>query len=75
MDGRTSICCAYAFSIALLSHKVTEKHSKVWIDTAVYLNGDWDDFQRFRRHQAHLKRYGASHPHAVPEDLMLGVAA
>jgi len=42
---------------------------------AVYLNGDWDDFQRFRRHQAHLKRYGASHPHAVPEDLMLGVAA
>jgi len=42
---------------------------------AVYLNGDWDDFQRFRRHQAHLKRYGASHPHAVPEDLMLNVAA
>lgn len=42
---------------------------------AVYLNGDWDAFQRFRRHQAHLKRYGASHSHAVPEDLLLGVAA
>jgi len=42
---------------------------------AVYLNGDWDAFQRFRRHQAHLKRYGSSHPNAIPEELLLGVAA
>ncbi len=42
---------------------------------AVYLNGDWDDFQRFRRRQAHQKRYGSLHPDVVPEELMLGVAA
>lgn len=42
---------------------------------AVYLNGDWDDFQRFRRHQAHAQRYSSVHPDVVPEDLMLGVAA
>ena len=42
---------------------------------AVYLNGDWDDFQRFRRRKAHRKRYGSLHPDVVPEDLMLGVAA
>ncbi len=42
---------------------------------AVYLNGDWDDFQRFRRHRVHKKRYGSVHPDVVPEDLMLGVAA
>jgi hypothetical protein len=42
---------------------------------AVYLNGDWDDFQRFRRHQVHQSRYGSVHPDVVPEDLMLGMAA
>jgi hypothetical protein len=42
---------------------------------AVYLNGDWDDFQRFRRHQVHAQRYGSAHPDVVPEDLMLSVAA
>jgi hypothetical protein len=42
---------------------------------AVYLNSDWDDFQRFRRQQAHRKRYGSSHPDVTPEVLMLGVAA
>lgn len=42
---------------------------------AVYLNGDWDDFQRFRRRQAHQKRYASLHPDVVPEALMLGVAA
>ena len=42
---------------------------------AVYLNGDWDDFQRFRRQQAHRKRYGSSHPNAIPEELVLDVAA
>lgn len=42
---------------------------------AVYLNGDWDDFQRFRRQQAHQKRYGSSHPNLIPEELVLNAAA
>jgi len=42
---------------------------------AVYLNGDWGGFQRFRRRQAHQQRYGSLHPDVVPEELMLGVAA
>ena len=42
---------------------------------AVYLNGDWDDFQRFRRQQAHQQRYGSSHPNAIPEELVLDGAA
>lgn len=42
---------------------------------AVYLNGHWDDFQRFRRQRAHQQRYGSLHPDVVPEELMLGVAA
>lgn len=42
---------------------------------AVYLNGDWDDFQRFRRQQAHYQRYASVLPVRVPEEIMLGVAA
>jgi len=42
---------------------------------AVYLNEDWEDFQRFRRQQAHQQRYGSPHPGAVPEERMLGTAA
>jgi len=42
---------------------------------AVYLNGDWQDFQQFRRRQAHQKRYGSLHPDVIPEQLLLGVAA
>ena len=46
---------------------------------AVYLNGDGDDFQHFRREQAHIKRYGTPHPaHALknsPEPLGLRIAA
>lgn len=42
---------------------------------AIYLNGDWDDFQRFRRHQAHQQRYASVHSDLVPEEIMLGVAA
>jgi hypothetical protein len=42
---------------------------------ATYLNGDWDDFQKFRRHQAHEQRYGSSHPDVIPENIMLSVAA
>ena len=53
------------------------KHgAQVMLDLrATYLNGDWDDFQRFRRHQAHRQRYHSSHPDAIPEALMLCVAA
>jgi hypothetical protein len=29
---------------------------------AVYLNQDWDDFQRFRRHSVHQQRFGSLHP-------------
>ena len=40
---------------------------------AAYLNGDWENFHRFRREQAHIKRYGTPHPaHALehsPEPL------
>lgn len=42
---------------------------------AVYLNDDWDDFHRFRRQQAHQKRYGSLHSNAIPEELMLNAAA
>jgi hypothetical protein len=42
---------------------------------AVYLNGDWDDFQRFRRFRVHQRRYGASHPHRLPELVILNAAA
>jgi hypothetical protein len=42
---------------------------------AVYLNGDWHDFQRFRRRKAHQKRYGSLHPDVLPEELMLAVVA
>lgn len=46
---------------------------------AVYLNGDWENFHRFRREQAHIKRYGTSHPaHALensPEPLASRIAA
>jgi hypothetical protein len=42
---------------------------------AVYLNGDWDDFQRFRRFRVHQRRYGTSHPHRLPELVILNAAA
>ncbi len=42
---------------------------------AVYLNGDWDDFQRFRRQQVHQKRHGSLHPSVIPEERLFGVAA
>jgi hypothetical protein len=29
---------------------------------AVYLNQDWDDFQRFRRQSVHQQRFGSLHP-------------
>ena len=35
---------------------------------AVYLNGDWEDFHRFRREQEHLKHYDTPHPTHARED-------
>lgn len=42
---------------------------------AVYLNGDWDDFQHFRRHRVHKRRFGSSRPHRLPELVILDAAA
>lgn len=42
---------------------------------AVYLNDDWDDFQRFRRHRVHEQRFGSSHPACFPEAIALAAAA
>jgi len=42
---------------------------------ATHLNGDWEDFQRFRRHQVHQQRYNSLHPDAIPEAIMLSIAA
>jgi hypothetical protein len=46
---------------------------------AVSLNGDWTDFQRFRRQQVHVTRYGSPYPNPVlgcsPEPLILEMAA
>jgi hypothetical protein len=46
---------------------------------AVALNGDWTEFQRFRRQQAHVTRYGSPYPDPVPdcspEPLILELAA
>jgi hypothetical protein len=54
----------------------SKEGAQVMLDLrAVYLNGDWDDFQRFRRQQAHQQRYGSLHPNAIPEELLLGQAA
>jgi hypothetical protein len=42
---------------------------------AVYLNGDWEDFQRFRRLRVHELRYGSPHPVCFPETIALAAAA
>jgi len=42
---------------------------------AVSLNGDWNDFHRFRRQQTHLARYSIPYPGISPEDLLLETAA
>jgi len=38
---------------------------------AVSLNGDWDDFQRFRRVTVHQQRFGSLHPEAIPDVTLL----
>lgn len=54
----------------------SKQGAQVMLDLrATYLNGDWHDFQRFRRHQAHQQRYHSQHPDVIPETIMLGVAA
>jgi len=42
---------------------------------AVALNGDWPDFQHFRRKQSHLERYQTPYPHPVPTISVLEAAA
>jgi hypothetical protein len=42
---------------------------------AVALNGDWLDFQRFRRQQSHLERYQVPYPDSLPDIVTLEAAA
>ena len=42
---------------------------------AVYLNDDWDDFQRFRRQLAHEQRFGSPLSSTFPETIALAPAA
>jgi hypothetical protein len=42
---------------------------------ATHLNGDWVDFQKFRRHRVHKQRYDSPHPDGLPEEIMLSMAA
>jgi hypothetical protein len=42
---------------------------------AVAFNGDWDDFQHFRRQQSHLQRYHIPYPDSLPDILALEAAA
>jgi hypothetical protein len=52
------------------------KGAQVMLDLrAVSLNGDWNDFHRFRRQHAHLLRYGSPYPGPSPDALLLKVAA
>ncbi len=42
---------------------------------SVAFNDDWDDFQRFRRQQAHLQRYACPYPDTLPDIWALETAA
>ena len=42
---------------------------------ATHLNGDGVDFQKFRRHRVHEKRYALPHPDVLPEEIILSMAA
>ena len=42
---------------------------------SVAFNGDWDDFQRFRRRQSHLERYHLPYPVTLPAIVALEAAA
>lgn len=41
----------------------------------VRINGDWDDYQRFRRHAEQLRLYGAPPPLDLIEDQALALAS
>jgi hypothetical protein len=42
---------------------------------AIYLNGDWDEFQQFRRREAHQQHYHSPHPSLISEEAVLTAAA
>ena len=42
---------------------------------SVAFNGDWDDFQRFRRRLVHQERYHTPYPNALPDIVALEAAA
>jgi hypothetical protein len=42
---------------------------------SVAFNGDWDDFQRFRRRHSHLERYDFPYPDVLPDIIALEAAA
>jgi hypothetical protein len=42
---------------------------------SVAFNGDWDDFQRFRRRLVHQERYHTPYPDALPDIVALEAAA
>lgn len=42
---------------------------------SIAFNDDWDDFQRFRRQQAHRQRYSTPYPDTLPDILALEAAA
>ncbi len=42
---------------------------------AIYLNGDWDEFQQFRRQEAHQQHYHSPHPNLISEETVLAAAA
>jgi hypothetical protein len=42
---------------------------------SVVFNGDWDDFQRFRRRLVHQERYATPYPDALPDMMALEAAA
>jgi Uncharacterised protein family (UPF0236) len=42
---------------------------------SVAFNDDWDDFQRFRRQQAHTERYDFPYPDSLPDVFALEAAA
>jgi hypothetical protein len=91
MDYQTYLCQGYPIGTGVIEgacrHLVKDRFeqagmrwsqhgAQIMLDLrATYLNGDWHDFQRFRRQQAHQQRYHSSYPDATPEAIMLRVAA
>lgn len=56
--------------------KWTRSGAQAMLDLrAVRINGDWDDYQLFRRHQEHQRLYGRCPPSACPEAQAVALAA